>query len=53
MQFLLGVYRDGEQLTSGELIYVHADLAARKSTPWPAALREAVLRYETTPPEQT
>jgi acyl-CoA thioester hydrolase len=51
MQLVLGVYRGGEQLTSGELLYVHVDLATRKSTPLPASVREAVLRYERVAPD--
>jgi acyl-CoA thioester hydrolase len=51
MTFVLGIYRGAQHLTSGELIYVHTDLATRRSTPWPPALRAAILAYEGTPPE--
>jgi len=53
MQFLFGVYRGDRHITSGELIYVNADPHSRRSAPWPAPLREAVLRYERMPPEQS
>jgi len=51
MQLLLGVWRDKEHLTSGELVYVNADVKTRKSAPWPEPVRQAILRYEKTPPE--
>jgi acyl-CoA thioester hydrolase len=50
MQFLLGIWRGAEHLTSGELLYVHVDLATRRSSPIPDFFRQAVLAYETTPP---
>ncbi|MGC2519721.1 MAG: thioesterase family protein [Burkholderiales bacterium] len=52
MSFLFGIWRDGEHLTSGELIYVNADPKTRKSAPWPEPLRQAILEFERTPPEQ-
>jgi len=52
MSFLFGIWRGREHLTSGELIYVNADPKTRKSAPWPEPLRQAILRYERTPPEQ-
>jgi len=51
MVLLFGIWRGDEHLTSGELIYVNADLTSRQSTPWPAFLRERILAYERTPPE--
>jgi acyl-CoA thioester hydrolase len=51
MVFRFGIWRGAEQLTSGELVYVNADLATRKSAPWPEALRRAILAYERTPPD--
>jgi acyl-CoA thioester hydrolase len=53
MQIVLAVYRGDERITSGELIYVHVDLASRASAPWPEALTRAILGYEKAPPEQT
>ena len=53
MAFLFGVYLRDHHITSGELVYVNADPRNRKSAPWPAPLKEAILRYERTPPEQT
>lgn len=52
LQFLLEIWRGEEHLISGELIYVNADPATRKSAPVPARLREAIVRYEKTSPVQ-
>lgn len=52
MQLVLGIYRGAEHLTSGELVYVHVELASRTPAPLPEALRRAVLAYEKTPPAQ-
>ena len=51
MVFLFGIWRGDEHLTSGELIYVNADLKTKQSAPWPDFLRERILAYERTPPE--
>lgn len=48
---LFGIWRGTERLTSGELIYVNADLATRKSAPWPGFVREKILAFERTQPE--
>jgi len=50
VQFLLEIRRGEEHLISGEVIYVTADPQTRKSSPVPDFLREAISRYETTPP---
>lgn len=50
IQFILGVWKGAEHITSGELIYVNADPKTRKSAPWPEAFKRAVLRYERTAP---
>jgi len=50
MQLLLGIWRGAEHLTSGELVYVNTDVKTRKSAPWPGAVRQAILRFERTPP---
>jgi acyl-CoA thioester hydrolase len=50
MQFLLEIERAGQRLISGEVIYVIADAATRKSMSVPAFLREAISGYEITPP---
>jgi acyl-CoA thioester hydrolase len=52
MQLVLAIYRGAEHLTSGELVYVHVELASRTPAPLPEALRRAVLAYEQTPPAQ-
>ncbi|AOE88165.1 acyl-CoA thioesterase [Pseudomonas sp. TCU-HL1] len=46
LAFELGIWRGGEQLTSGEVIYVHADAASRKSLRLPEWLRERVRGFE-------
>ncbi len=51
MTLRFGVWRDAERLTSGELVYVNAELATRKSAPWPESLRNAILAYERVTPE--
>jgi acyl-CoA thioester hydrolase len=51
MAFGFGIWRDTDHLVSGELVYVHADAATRKSAPIPPLLREAVLAYERAKPE--
>ncbi len=51
MQLLLGIWRGSAHITSGELVYVNADLKTRKAAPWPEALRQAILKFERTPPE--
>ena len=51
MQLLFGIWRGDEHITSGELVYVNADLKTKKSAPWPEALRQAVLKFERTAPE--
>ena len=51
MQYILGIWRGAEHLTSGELVYVHTHLETRKSVPLPDTLRKAILRFERTAPE--
>ena len=51
MVFLFGIWRGAERLTSGELVYVNADLKTRKSAPWPESLRSAIVAFERTMPE--
>ncbi len=51
MQFLLEIYRGDEHLVAGEVIYVNADPATRKSAAVPLFLREAILGFERTRPE--
>jgi acyl-CoA thioester hydrolase len=50
MRFLLGVWRGDEHLTSGELVYVNADVKTKKSAPWPETIKQMILRFERTPP---
>ncbi len=51
MQFLLEIWRGDEHLVSGELIYVNADPASKKSIPLPGPLREKIIGYERVQPE--
>ena len=53
MNFGFGIWRGADHLVSGELVYVHADPATRKSMPIPAVLRDAVLAYERVKPDLT
>ena len=50
MQFLLEIWRGDEHLVSGELIYVNADPASKKSVPLPDALRQKMIDYERVKP---
>lgn len=51
MSFRFGIWRGDALLTTGELVYVNADPASRRSAPWPETLRQAILNYERTAPE--
>ena len=46
MQFLLEIWRGQEHLVRGELIYVNADPASKKSAPLPELLRQKITAYE-------
>jgi acyl-CoA thioester hydrolase len=52
LRVLQQVRRGEEPLVSGELVYVVASVEARAPTPVPAFMRDAIVRYEATPPEQ-
>jgi acyl-CoA thioester hydrolase len=51
LQLIFGIWRGGEHITSGELVYVNADLKTKKSAPWPEAFRTAILEFERVAPE--
>ena len=51
LTFALGIWRDGELLTGGEIVYVHADGATRSSAPLPQWLREKIESFEKTQPQ--
>jgi acyl-CoA thioester hydrolase len=53
LQFVLEIRRGETRLVSGEIVYVNADPATRKSAPMPGLLREAILRFEHTAPESS
>jgi acyl-CoA thioester hydrolase len=44
--FAIEIHRADTRLVSGEVVYVNADPATRKSAPVPAFLREAIARFE-------
>lgn len=46
LQFLVEIHRGDEHLISGELIYVNADPATRRSAPVPEFLRTAIRTLE-------
>jgi acyl-CoA thioester hydrolase len=51
MQFLIGIYRAGELLVNGEIVYVHADQTTRRPSPIPQVFRQAVASFERLMPE--
>lgn len=46
VRFVLEIYRGGEHLISGELIYVYADTAIRKGVQFPESWRTVLARIE-------
>lgn len=52
LSFAMGIWRDEQALTSGEVIYVHADSTSRTSSPLPTWLREKILAFERCAPQQ-
>jgi acyl-CoA thioester hydrolase len=52
IQFLLEIHRGQTHLVSGEVIYVNTDTQTRKPATVPEFLREAIARFERTPPER-
>ena len=50
MAFELGVFRADTLLVTGELLYVYADVQARKGVAIPAAWRERLTALERVPP---
>lgn len=52
MRFVFGIFRGGEQITNGEVIYVNADATTRQSAAWPEPVRAAILRFEKVRPEE-
>ena len=51
MRWVFGIWRGPEHITSGELVYVNADLKTKKSARWPDTLKAAILGYERVKPE--
>lgn len=52
LSFALGIWRDEQALTTGEVIYVHADSATRRSSPLPTWLRDKIVAFERYAPQQ-
>jgi acyl-CoA thioester hydrolase len=52
LRFVVDVFRGDELLLNGELIYVIGQVTDHSPTPIPEALRQAILAFEATPPEQ-
>lgn len=46
LRFAAGVFRDGQRLVAGELVYVFADPVSRRSLPVPEALRQVIDAFE-------
>jgi acyl-CoA thioester hydrolase len=51
IRFVLAVFRGDELLNVGELVYVYADTAVRKSVALPDAWRATIARLEKNAPE--
>jgi acyl-CoA thioester hydrolase len=51
LTFALGIWCGEQALTSGEVVYVHADSASRSSKPLPEWLRLKILGYERCAPQ--
>lgn len=51
LRFVFEVFRGAEHITSGELVYVHADPKTKKSVPWPEALKSAIHEFERVKPD--
>ncbi|NNE39556.1 MAG: acyl-CoA thioesterase [Marinicaulis sp.] len=47
------IRRGDEILTTGKLVYVHADSKSREKSPLPDKFAAAILAHENTPPERT
>ena len=44
--FQLGIFREGEQLIDGEVVYVNADPETRRAAPVPDKLRHTIEHFE-------
>jgi len=44
--FALEIYRNGDHLISGELVYVYADTSVRKSVSLPDSWRKTIIQFE-------
>ncbi|PTS86053.1 MFS transporter [Pseudomonas sp. HMWF032] len=52
LSFVMGIWRDEQALTAGEVIYVYADSANRNSRPLPDWLKQKILAFERSAPQQ-
>lgn len=46
MTFEMGIFRDGERLISGEIVYVNVEPESKTSRPLPDKLRKAIEAWE-------
>ncbi|MEH6567339.1 MAG: thioesterase family protein [Halopseudomonas sp.] len=53
MSFTLGIFRAGQLLVTGEIVYVHADQQTRQPLPIPQDFKAAVRAFEQLTPEET
>ncbi len=51
IRFLFEIFRAGELITHGEVVYVNADIATRKSAPLSELVKDAIRAFERVPPE--
>lgn len=51
MRFVVEIHRGDQHLISGELIYVYADVQAKKGIPVPEQWREAIIGMEKCAPQ--
>jgi acyl-CoA thioester hydrolase len=52
LRFVFGIFRGDERITSGEVVYVNADVTSRKSAAWPDPVHAAIVRFEKLRPEE-
>ncbi|MEH6799280.1 MAG: thioesterase family protein [Halopseudomonas sabulinigri] len=52
MSFTLGIFREGQLLVTGEIVYVRADQQTRRPLPIPAGFKAAVRAFEQLAPEE-
>lgn len=53
MSFILGIFREGELLVTGEIVYVRADQQTRRPLPIPQSFKDAIRAFEQVAPQET